>query len=240
MWNLNIYVFCPHILNFAIILNVFYSTESRSERTRSKCARTLFNSFITTQANACAHSVGVLFGFCKILENVKLHIVKTTITIISHTPNTQTHTHTYTHARSRTHTHTHRHVHTHPHTHSYTRTHTHTHSLRSHACTLARPLTHSHTHTHTHSLSFSHTHTQTHTRTHTHTHTHTQGNYFILLVCNSSQSDLSLLGWESAVCERSVSDSDVLMLTGVCVCRDGCQAVCRSVWDQTSSLPASD
>ncbi len=31
------------------------------------------------------HSVGVLFGFCKILDIVKLHIVKTTITILSQT-----------------------------------------------------------------------------------------------------------------------------------------------------------
>ncbi len=32
-----------------------------------------------------ALSVGVLFGFCNILDNVKSHIVKTTITILSQT-----------------------------------------------------------------------------------------------------------------------------------------------------------
>ncbi len=31
------------------------------------------------------HNVAVLFGFCKILNIVKLHIVKTTITILSQT-----------------------------------------------------------------------------------------------------------------------------------------------------------
>ncbi len=37
----------------------------------------------TSSRNVRVHSVGVLFGFCKILDNVKLHIVKTTITILS-------------------------------------------------------------------------------------------------------------------------------------------------------------
>ncbi len=52
------------------------------------------------QANICVHSVGVLSGFCKIHDIVKLHIVKTTLTILSqtiyiapplpHTPHTHT------------------------------------------------------------------------------------------------------------------------------------------------------
>ncbi len=47
--------------------------------------RALINPFIITQANACVLSVGVSLVFCKILDIVKLHIVKTTITIISQT-----------------------------------------------------------------------------------------------------------------------------------------------------------
>ncbi len=40
-WYIYIHIFCPHILNFVIILNAFYKTESCSERTHSKCARAL-------------------------------------------------------------------------------------------------------------------------------------------------------------------------------------------------------
>ncbi len=52
-----------------------------------------------TQANICVHSVGVLSVFCKIHDIVKLHIVKTTLTILSQTIYIAHpyHTHTHTH-----------------------------------------------------------------------------------------------------------------------------------------------
>ncbi len=79
-WNVNIYIFCPHILNSVIILNALIDWIMHWKNTRA-----LFNRFIITYTNVCMHSVGVLFDLCKILDIVKLHIVKTTITILSQT-----------------------------------------------------------------------------------------------------------------------------------------------------------
>ncbi len=55
------------------------NTEAASE-VAFRCIYTLFNA-----ALMYVHSVGVLFAFRDILDNIKSHIVETTITILSQT-----------------------------------------------------------------------------------------------------------------------------------------------------------
>ncbi len=57
---------------------MYFNTESRSERKHSHV-------LWTSLRNVCVHSRCVLFDSCSMHDNVKLHIVKTTITILSQT-----------------------------------------------------------------------------------------------------------------------------------------------------------
>ncbi len=90
-------------------------------RTHNLCATNamLYHWATGTQANICVHSVGVLSGFCKIHDIVKLHIVKTTLTILSqtiyiaHPYHTHTHTHTWAELCTATNATTHVHKFTH-------------------------------------------------------------------------------------------------------------------------------
>lgn len=71
--------FCPLILNFIGILNDF------NKLNYALNVRTL-NVLSQLSYSVCVYSLGVfLFVFCDILDNVKSHIVYTTVTILSYT-----------------------------------------------------------------------------------------------------------------------------------------------------------
>ncbi len=87
IWNVNKYIFGP----ISWILQSLLMHFNRLNHAVKEHALNVHVHCLTPsspQANVCMpppRNVAVLFGFCKILDIVKLHIVKTTITILSQT-----------------------------------------------------------------------------------------------------------------------------------------------------------